>query len=208
MKREEKVQCSKERIMCAAMDEFSLKSYDAASLNAICNEHGIAKGLIYHYFGSKDDLYLCCVKTCFVKFTSFLSKETYDFSNFDHGMNQYLARRFLFFRTYPQEGRLFFYTVLQPPKHLTSQIQVLKGSFDVQCLHYYKAALEHITLRQGITEQSALEYFMLFQELFNGYFQKQIGNDADLNSLMQIHENQLSNMLNLMLYGIAKENTK
>lgn len=205
MKREEKAKCSKDRIMSAAGEEFSLKSYDAASLNNICNDNEIPKGLIYHYFGNKDDLYLSCVKACFNKFTVFLAEEFYDFSDFQNGMNQYLKRRFLFFRTYPQEGRLFFYAVLQPPRHLMQQIQELKAEFDAQCLCYYKTALTHITLREGITEKSAQDYFVLFQEIFNGYFQRQIGDEVDLDSLMQDHELQLSNILNMMIFGIAKE---
>ncbi|MEF9941398.1 MAG: TetR/AcrR family transcriptional regulator, partial [Lachnospiraceae bacterium] len=64
MKREEKAQVSKERIMAAAMEEFGEKNYDLSSLNNICNDNAISKGLIYHYFGNKEELYLCCVQSC------------------------------------------------------------------------------------------------------------------------------------------------
>lgn len=208
MKREEKAQFSKDRILNAAIKEFSNNSYDAASLNNICNENDLSKGLIYHYFGNKDDLYLCCVKSCFDKFTGFMAEETYDFSDFQKGMTQYLTRRLCFFSTCPQEGRIFFYTVLQPPAHLLPQIRQLKKEFDAQCLGYYRTGLMHLHLRDNVTEEGALKYFVLFQELFNGYFQKHIDESTDFDTLMQIHETQLSNTLNLMLYGIAKEETK
>ncbi|MEG2570139.1 MAG: TetR/AcrR family transcriptional regulator [Clostridia bacterium] len=206
MKRSEKAEFSRAKIIHAATDEFSNKSYDTASLNNICNQNGISKGLIYHYFGNKDDLYLSCVRECFCKFTLFLADEDYDFSDFQYGMNQYLARRLLFFRTYPQDTRLFFYTVLQPPKHLEPQIHELKAAFDAQCRGYYTAALEHIPLRDGVSKERALRYFVLFQELFNGYFKQYINDDSDLSELVHTHEVQLSSILNLMLYGITKEN--
>ncbi|MEG0876343.1 MAG: TetR/AcrR family transcriptional regulator [Oscillospiraceae bacterium] len=206
MKREEKALSSRRRILAAATAEFGAKSYDSASLNSICNENEISKGLIYHYFGNKDDLYLCCVRDCFEKFTAFLQEEDYDFSDFQRGMNQYMERRILFFRSFPSLGRLFFYTVLQPPLHLSEQLRQLRVDFDAQCRNYYKTGLSHLCLREGVTEETALQYFSMFQEMFNSNFQRNMGENNDLNSLMQEHEAQLSQLLNLMLYGIAKEN--
>lgn len=61
MKKAEKTERTKERILQAAMEEFGRKGYAAATIGAICSEHGIAKGLLYHNFVGKDDLYLACV---------------------------------------------------------------------------------------------------------------------------------------------------
>mgnify|MGYP002539826609 CR=1 FL=1 len=58
MKREEKNALSRQRILDAAMEEFSRNGYDGASLNTVCAEKGISKGIIYHYFKDKDELYL------------------------------------------------------------------------------------------------------------------------------------------------------
>lgn len=48
----------RERILNAAMDEFSAKGYGHASTNAIVERAGIAKGLLFHYFKSKKHLFL------------------------------------------------------------------------------------------------------------------------------------------------------
>ncbi|CAM3827823.1 TetR/AcrR family transcriptional regulator [Mesobacillus zeae] len=47
-----------ERIIGAAVKEFALKGYEKASTNVIVKEAGIAKGLLFHYFNNKKDLYL------------------------------------------------------------------------------------------------------------------------------------------------------
>ncbi len=41
---------------------FIDKSYDTASVNSICETGQIPKGLLYHNFRGKDELYLLCVK--------------------------------------------------------------------------------------------------------------------------------------------------
>lgn len=47
----------KERVINAAIEEFSLYPYEKASTNNIVNNAKISKGLLFHYFGNKKDLY-------------------------------------------------------------------------------------------------------------------------------------------------------
>lgn len=44
-------------IINSAMKEFSQNTFQKASTNVIVEEAGISKGLLFHYFGSKDKLY-------------------------------------------------------------------------------------------------------------------------------------------------------
>ena len=65
MTREEQNTKSKEAIITAAVAEFGRHGYEGSSLNTALNEAGISKGKIYHYFESKDQVYLACVSACF-----------------------------------------------------------------------------------------------------------------------------------------------
>ncbi|WP_379161539.1 TetR/AcrR family transcriptional regulator [Paenibacillus sp. sgz5001063] len=51
-------QDKKDRIINAALKEFALKGYQNASTNEIVKEAEISKGLLFHYFNNKKDLYL------------------------------------------------------------------------------------------------------------------------------------------------------
>jgi TetR/AcrR family transcriptional regulator len=46
------------RIINAAMKEFAMKGYDNASTNEIVKDAEIAKGLLFHYFKNKQQLFL------------------------------------------------------------------------------------------------------------------------------------------------------
>lgn len=50
------------RILGAACAEFSARGYEEASLNAIIEQAGISKGVLYYYFNDKTDLYLAAVQ--------------------------------------------------------------------------------------------------------------------------------------------------
>lgn len=47
-----------ERILNASLKEFALKGYENASTNEIVKSAGISKGLLFHYFANKKELYL------------------------------------------------------------------------------------------------------------------------------------------------------
>ena len=48
----------RERIVNAALNEFAIRGYEKASTNEIVKEAEISKGLLFHYFKSKKQLYL------------------------------------------------------------------------------------------------------------------------------------------------------
>lgn len=50
----------RDRIRQSAIEEFGRKGYEAASTNVIVHNAGVSKGLLFHYFGSKKNLYLEC----------------------------------------------------------------------------------------------------------------------------------------------------
>ena len=94
MKREEKNLQTRRRIMDSALNEFSKQGYGASSINTICSAQGISKGIIYHYFKTKDDLFLACVEECFCLLTE-----------------------------YPIYQRIFCEVMITPPTHLETKIK-------------------------------------------------------------------------------------
>lgn len=72
MKKEEKTRLTREKIIEAAVAEFGTKGYENANINSI-SDSGISKGLIYHNFAGKDELYLECLKICFAEITEALA---------------------------------------------------------------------------------------------------------------------------------------
>ena len=47
----------RDRIINSAMKEFSINTFEKASTNVIVEDAGISKGLLFHYFGTKDKLF-------------------------------------------------------------------------------------------------------------------------------------------------------
>ncbi len=58
----ENVDVKRNRILEAALNEFADKGYKKASTNTIVREAQVSKGLLFHYFISKKDLYIYIFK--------------------------------------------------------------------------------------------------------------------------------------------------
>lgn len=59
----DKVFQKKEQVIDAALEEFTHKDYEKASLNTIIKLSGISKGTFYYHFQNKEELYLYLLKT-------------------------------------------------------------------------------------------------------------------------------------------------
>ena len=75
MKREEKNQLTKRKIVDSALREFSKNGYMGCSANDICRNGGVSKGIVYHYFDTKELLYLFCVEECFSLLTKHIGED-------------------------------------------------------------------------------------------------------------------------------------
>lgn len=200
MKQSERTEQTKERIIAAATEEFGTFGYGESSLNNICSKYDIAKGLIYHNFKDKDTLYLACVSRCFSAVMAHISKqrEVVD-------LETYMSLRYGFFAEHPLYARIFFEGILQPPTKLKEKIVEQRREFDLMNREIYRSSLKKLTLRSGVSEEQALSYFQLMQEMFNGYFSSSAYGGSDFSDVIAEHEEKLNQILDIMLYGIAKE---
>lgn len=131
MKREEKNALSKQRILEAALQEFSARGYANASLNTVCSEYKISKGIIYHHFKDKDELYLLCVKHCFDAVTTYLKETVLGLAGApEQQIQTYFQARLRFFAENTVYLGIFADAMFNPPSSLTEQIAECRREFD------------------------------------------------------------------------------
>lgn len=196
MKREEKNMQTKRRIIDSALNEFSEQGYGASSINTICAGKGISKGIIYHYFNSKDDLFLACVEECFCLLTEYLSKKMQVADgNIEKQLEEYFAVRLAFFTEYPVYQRIFCEAVVTPPTHLKAEIQERKKIFDQLNIRILEQLLAALPLRPHITKSEVIETFRQFQDFINVKYQA---------AEFEAHEESCKRALNILLYGVIE----
>lgn len=199
MKREEKNQQTKRKIMDSALSEFAKQGYGASSVNTICASQNISKGIIYHYFKTKDDLYLACVEECFQLLTEYLTNSM----NSNHysaevQLEKYFTVRMSFFHEHPVYQPIFCEAVISPPIHLKNEIQIRKQAFDKLNAEILAGLLQSLPLRPNITKEEIVDTFRQFQDFINAKFQM-----AGMSSQeFMMRDESCRKALNILLYGV------
>ncbi len=196
MKREEKNLQSRQKIIESALREFAEKGYGLSSINAICESGGIAKGVMYHYYKDKDNLYLTCIRECFDALTAHLNNHAEQMDgDAQSRLTAYFDTRIAFFRENPCYQRLFFEAILAPPAHLSAAITECKAEFDDLNSGIFAEILDCIELCPGMTKQEVVETFRQYQDFINATTAPE---DTAL------HEERARRAVRVLLYGVAR----
>ena len=129
MTQKERQDRSKEEICRAAMEEFGTLGYDKVTMERICGNHGISKGMMYHYYSNKDELFLLCVERTFTDLKAHVERDMGELEGqtfLDTIKNFFMIREY-YFQLHPKARMIFEEVLLHPPKHLVAQIQELRG---------------------------------------------------------------------------------
>lgn len=199
MKREEKNMLSRQKIIENATKEFSQQGYGLSSVNTICSTGKISKGILYHYFKDKDQIYLTCIKECFDNLTNYLKENTsLDTNNVKECFQTYFDVRYMFFKQNPLYQRLFSEAVISPPPHLQNDIKEIKKEFDTFNVHLLDELLDQVKLRSDITRNEVIETFRQYQDFINAKYQMIGSNDINIES----REKSCNRALTILLYGV------
>ena len=201
MNRDEKNLQTRQKIIESALAEFSAKSYGEASLNTICAAGNLSKGIIYHYFKDKDQLYLYCVKECFDALTDYLGNTvTVCDVSIERGLTNYFDARITFFAEHPLYLGVFCGAVMNPPDHLAKAISEITSSFSAQAVSILTELLKTVKLRRDVLMEEVVESFCEYQNFVNTRFRMQgIGENT-----LKEHERRCRRSLQVLLYGVIE----
>ena len=213
MQRAEKSTLSRRKIMDAALDELSKKNYDGISLNTICTNMGLSKGMVYYYFKNKDDLYLACVDECYRLLTDYLrpsvdSWEKWDCARPEELLQQYSNERLVFFRQNPRYLRLFCQVENDPPKHLAEAVKQIRKEYFSLAERIRRFIAGKMKLNGVFTLGEFEELIGLFHDLFQSRM-KQVLREGRLDDdwLMR-QEIFFLTVLKAFLYGVLAPDSR
>jgi len=160
----------KQRIIEACIAEFSQNSYVNASTNRIVKKAGISKGIIFHYFGSKKNLFLYIFDYIINDFMVLLNQMTANASPdiFERIMEIGLAKLKLIYE-YPLKYRVLI-NAIHVPADLQPEIQVRYEKIYQAMLPLLFNNVDTSKFRKDINAEKAIEFvFIALEGLGNKY---------------------------------------
>ncbi|MBY5020585.1 TetR/AcrR family transcriptional regulator [Streptococcus suis] len=200
MRKEEKTRLRREIIIAAALREFASQGYKGFVINELCKVDGISKGVLYHNFSGKSALYLACVQESFEKALAIFLGEDGQVPT----LAAYMERRHKFYQDFPEHSHIFFEAMIATPKELEAAIAPQKAVFLDLNEQVCQKLLSESKLKDHIDEKKAMAYLRLIQDMFRSYYLT-VSSDSSLTDLVSGYENQLSQVLDMMIYGIIED---
>lgn len=206
MNREEKNALSRQRILEAALEEFSHRGYEAASLSNVCAEKGISKGIIYHHFKDKDALYLLCVEDCFDRVSAYLQEAAGKLSGTaEEKLAAYFDARLRFFALQPVYLGIFAEAAFNPPAALTEEIARRRQGFDRLNAAVLSDLLEAAPLRKGLKAAVVVEDFRMYMDYFHLRFRTAFRSGRSMDEILTEHEKKCRRQLGILLHGVLED---
>lgn len=200
MKKEEKTELTKNRIINAALIEFSENGFNGFVINRFCSKYKISKGILYHNFSGKNDLYFECIRESFQKAISYIKGED-DVPN----LIEYMYRRHQFLEEYPYHSKIFFKVLLSSPSEFDADIRKVRETFIEFNKEVSKKLIQESQLKKYIKENEAVDYLTLIQEMFRSYFYFKNYTEKNLDEVIIENKKLLMKALDFMLYGIFEK---
>lgn len=207
MNREKQNELSRKKILDASLKEFGERDYSLASINKICKDNNISKGLLFHYYKNKDEIFLLCVKNLFLNLSEYLNKE-YEFRKMDleNTITEFMSKRFEFFEKFPYYKQIFYTASFNPPKHLQSEISNLRKPIIAINKEFWGKVINQMDLKANIEKEEVIEVIMgLGDNLHIKIQNNMLVSDFKKVNVPDIYSRKYASMINMLLYGILKE---
>jgi TetR/AcrR family transcriptional regulator len=119
-------EATRETILEAAADLFSRQEYSAVSMDELAAQAGVAKGTLYHHFGSKESLFQELVGDRSGRMLSMLQRVVDGEESAERKLRSLTVHTFMFFVKYPTFFRLWEKTLAQESCHRTAPFQAMR----------------------------------------------------------------------------------
>ena len=148
----------RERILTAAIKEFSSKGFNAANINLIAKNAGISIGSIYNYFASKEDLYLTLIDYGYQILESVISRIDLSEGDIFDKFEKLLRAAQEYSRKYPEINQIYLDISTEGLSHLSEKLSRKMESISAQ---YYRGLIVEAR-NAGIVNSDIDEYTAAF----------------------------------------------
>ncbi|MEK4028100.1 MULTISPECIES: TetR/AcrR family transcriptional regulator [Bacillaceae] len=177
---EKQPQAKKDLILKVAIEEFVKNGYEKASTDIITSRAGISKGILFHYFKSKKNLYVYLASHV-IDLTTKKTVESLDDIRSDDFFERIKEAVWLkqeVTAPYKQEMQFITDVLLHPPKVVKSEIEDLLrrkhetyGIALMQSRLYPKELIDESRLRPGVSKERVIQMTAFIVEQLSAKYQ-------------------------------------
>lgn len=202
MTQKERQERSRREILQAALEEFGTHGYSKVTMEAICSRHKISKGMMYHYYANKDELFLLCVQDTFHALQAYVEENVGKMAEAPMDrLKQFFLVRECFFQSNPQRKMIFEDAVFHPPQHLAAELQRLHQPMQALNQKFFLDMLPQVALRPELGVHKVIRYLECVWDSFRSAAAVYLAEPA---ADMQVVLRGAGEFLDMALFGVLR----
>lgn len=206
MNREEKSQLSINRIIAASTEEFGTHGYSSSSVNNICRNGNISKGMLFHHFHSKEELFCQCVSRCIDELCNYIIERcvNLDYQN-PENITEHFMLRVEFFEAHPHYRQIFFTAMYDQPKGMEEKIQQMTNKLSETNQTILLKLLKQYKLKDQIDPDEVAASILDFSNYLNVKYKAKIHeSSSEIAEIIEKQQREFANLIAMVLYGIVQ----
>jgi len=196
----------REAIFEASLEEFAAVGYERANTNRICESAGVSKGLLFHYYSSKKQLYMFTVEKCTDDVLTAFEGFTTEGLDFTESLLAYSKRKFYFYSTHTLHYKILNEAFLLPPIEVTDTMRAKYIELEKVGTGIMADLIDKLRLRDGIAKETALAFLTSMSRATEMY--SSIGDWTKMDLTEELYkkiEERYRILIDLMLHGIGSD---
>ena len=199
--------CRRTALITAAISEFATAGYLAASTNRIVEAAGVSKGLLFHYFGDKQSLYIEAVQTSIIelirRFDERLGPTSTDV--FER-LRQYTLAKWSLVEEEPSTFAFLQEAMTNPPAELQANLQATTAEVVASTYRRLFQDIDTSAFRPGVTVEQAMRLLSwTFDGLGKQYVTILKQRPLDLASVRSVIFGEVDTYVALLRHGIEPD---
>ncbi len=151
------------KIIESAIQLFNEKGYAGTSINDISKGAQLSKGILYHYFQNKDELYLYCANLCIQDYIYHIEKHLQHPFSKEDAIEENVRARISFFKENPSYRNFFHQIISRKPSHLSVELIEIRSQLIQNNRRRLREIVKDIELGEGVTERDILVFTTMLQ---------------------------------------------
>lgn len=196
----------REAIFEASLEEFAAVGYERANTNRICECAGVSKGLLFHYYGSKKQLYMFTVEKCTDDVLAAFEDFPTEGLDFTEALLAYSKKKFWFYSAHTMHYKILNEAFLLPPVDVTDTMRAKYMELEKIGIEIMSGLVDKLKLREGISKDTALAFLTSMSRATEMY--STIGDWTKMELSEDLYrkiEDRYRILIDLILHGIAAD---
>jgi AcrR family transcriptional regulator len=196
----------KDKIVQASIEEFSEHGFEKANTDRISQRAEVSKGLIFHYFGSKENLFMIAMNKCIDDAVNEFKDMELPKDDFISILMKTMEIKYKFFMNNPMHYKMLVSGFYNSPKKLKVDLEKRYGEIKQIGIEILMDIIKGLPMKKNIEADDIVLLIANLTSIIESKYLPLFSEDgSSYEKYYDIVKDEYIRLMNILMYGILEE---